>query len=210
MTTFTVFLGGNLQVTDRLKKQIKNSRFIAADSGIYHARTLNVMPELWLGDFDSSNPCDFDEFKNVPRETFPVAKDATDGELAIREAKKRGASNIILCGAFGGLRTDHALLHMTYALSLAKTGMPVFLTSGNEEGWPVLPGQTSYDFAKDMIISIIGFSPLEGLSLQGTKWTLDNENVSFGSSLTLSNVSTGKVEISLQKGYGILLAAQTQ
>lgn len=55
MSTFVILLGGDLVVTDRLKRQIAGARILAADSGIRHAAALGVEPELWLGDFDSAS-----------------------------------------------------------------------------------------------------------------------------------------------------------
>ena len=54
-TSFTLLLGGSLTVTDRLRALTNGSRVIAADSGMRHAADLGVTPELWVGDFDSSD-----------------------------------------------------------------------------------------------------------------------------------------------------------
>ena len=43
---------------------------------------------------------------------FPTAKDATDGELALREAVRRGATSITIVGALGGPRMDHLLANV--------------------------------------------------------------------------------------------------
>ena len=78
-------------------------------------QTLGVMPELWVGDFDSV-PDDLPaELAAVPREAFPPDKDKTDGELAVAEALARGATSLVLAGAFGGTRADHAFLHLALA-----------------------------------------------------------------------------------------------
>ncbi|TIT31323.1 MAG: thiamine diphosphokinase, partial [Mesorhizobium sp.] len=53
MSTFTILLGGDLLRTPRLDRQVEGSRVIAADAGIGHARMLGLVPELWVGDFDS-------------------------------------------------------------------------------------------------------------------------------------------------------------
>ena len=122
MSTFTILLGGDLAPTPRLMGQIAGTRVIAADSGMAHAAALGVTPELWLGDFDSADPELFDRFTAVERKSYPVDKDMTDGELAIAEAVRLGASSFILAGAFGGPRADHAFLHLTAAVSVAETG----------------------------------------------------------------------------------------
>ncbi|TIO18251.1 MAG: thiamine diphosphokinase, partial [Mesorhizobium sp.] len=86
MGTFTILLGGDLVRTPRLDRQIEGSRIIAADAGIGHAHMLGLLPELWVGDFDSVPPNLPENLAAVPRKIFPTEKDMTDGELAIAEA----------------------------------------------------------------------------------------------------------------------------
>ncbi|CAN7296411.1 thiamine diphosphokinase [Mesorhizobium amorphae] len=206
MSTFTILLGGDLIRTPLLDRQIEGTRVIAADAGIGHARMLGVMPELWVGDFDSV-PADLpDDLAAVPRQVFPPEKDQTDGELAISAALERGATSLVLAGAFGGKRADHAFLHLALAVRLAEGGMDVLLTSGAQEGIPLLPGNAGFDYADGTLFSVLGFSDLAGLSVAGAKWPLDHVEVAFGSSLTISNEVKGRLEIALGRGRALLLA----
>ena len=207
MGTFTILLGGELIRTPRLERQIEGSRVIAADAGIGHARMLGLMPELWIGDFDSV-PADLpDDLAAVPRKVFPAEKDMTDGELAIAEALRRGATSLVLAGAFGGKRADHAFLHLALAVRLAEAGTTVLLTSGAQEGAPILPGKAaSFDYANGTLFSVLGFSDLSGLTVTGAKWPLDRVEVAFGSSLTISNEVKGRLGIALERGRALLLA----
>lgn len=206
MTRFTLLLGGELFRTSRLDRQVAGSRVIAADSGIRHAATLGLLPELWLGDFDSS-PSEVDPaFASVPREVFPADKDKTDGELAIAAALERGASSLVLVGAFGGPRADHAFLHLALALRLAESGTEVLLTSGRQEALPLLPGTANFDYDDGTLFSVLAFSELSGLTEQGAKWPLNSVHVPFGSSLTLSNEVRGSLRVSLGSGRALLLA----
>lgn len=206
MSTFTILLGGELRRTPRLDRQVAGSRVVAADAGIGHAAMLGVVPELWVGDFDSV-PQDLpDAFQAVPRMAFPAEKDKTDGELAVEAAFARGATALVLAGAFGGPRADHAFLHMTLAIRLAEAGVGVLLTSGSQEGVPLRPGRTRFDYADGTLFSILGFSDLSGLSLAGAKWPLDDVRVPFGSSLTISNEVRGRLEVALGGGRAMLLA----
>lgn len=206
MSTFTILLGGDLIRTPLLDRQIEGTRVIAADAGIGHARMLGVMPELWVGDFDSV-PADLpDDLAAVPRQVFPPEKDQTDGELAISAALERGATRLVLAGAFGGKRADHAFLHLALAVRLAEGGMDVLLTSGAQEGIPLLPGNAGFDYADGTLFSVLGFSDLAGLSVTGAKWPLDHVEVAFGSSLTISNEVKGRLEIALGSGRALLLA----
>ncbi|WP_455465944.1 thiamine diphosphokinase [Bartonella sp. B39] len=207
MTTFTILLNGDVSITDRLLNQIRKSRVIAADGGMRHAAALNVVPELWLGDFDSSDQDLVSQYSDIPREVFPSDKDMTDSALACERALQKGAKQLILCGAFGGERSDHTLSHMMQALVMAEKGISVLLTSGLEEGWPILPMPFSCDLPDGCLFSIIGFSDLQGLTLSGVKWPLYDKNVSFGSSLTLSNRICGTFSCYLGSGKAILLAS---
>jgi thiamine pyrophosphokinase len=206
MSRFAILLGGGLVRTPRLSAQIAGARVIAADSGIGHASALEVVPELWVGDFDSVPPVLPAHYADIPRKTFPSAKDQTDGELAIAEALGFGATSLVLCGAFGGQRADHEFLHLALAVQLAEAGIEVSLTSGAQEGFPLLPGTTEFDYEDGTLFSILGFSELFGLSVEGAKWPLDSVEVAFGSSLTISNETRGRLRISLERGRAVLLA----
>lgn len=206
MSDFLILLGGDLVVTPRLAAQVRGLRTIAADSGIRHAAALGIEPELWVGDFDSAVESDYRAFPSVARETFPAAKDKTDGELAVDIALARGATRLVLAGAFGGPRTDHAFLHLTLAMSLAERGVSVVLTSGNQEGTPLLPGEHSFDLPSGALFSVLAFSELTGLTLEGAAWPLDKVHVPFGSSLTISNRVDGNLRAGLGSGRALLVA----
>ncbi|MCC6206359.1 MAG: thiamine diphosphokinase [Hyphomicrobiales bacterium] len=206
MSRFTLLLGGDLVVTPRLIAQVVNTRIIAADSGLRHARDLTLNPELWVGDFDSATALLERAYPDLPRERFPAEKDKTDGELAAAIALREGATSLVLAGAFGGLRTDHAFLHMALAVRLAEEGIPVILTSGSQEGLPLPHGRRSFDFADGTLFSIVGLSELAGLTVAGAKWPLANIDVPLGSSLTISNEVRGRLEVELQGGRAILIA----
>jgi thiamine pyrophosphokinase len=192
--------------TPRVDAQVAGARVIAADSGIRHAAALGVTPELWTGDFDSVSDELASAWPDVPREVFPAGKDKTDGELAVQAAFARGATSLVLAGAFGGPRADHAFLHLALALRLAEAGLPTLLTSGAQEGVPLLPGATDFDFAAGTLFSVLGFSDLTGLSVTGARWPLDRVTMAFGSSLTISNEVTSDLRIAIGAGRALLVA----
>jgi thiamine pyrophosphokinase len=206
MSLFAILLGGDLSAAPTVSARMAGARVIAADAGMRHAEILGVVPELWVGDFDSEPAGLPPHLSAVERKVFSPDKAKTDGELAIDIAIERGATSLLLVGAFGGPRADHAFLHMALALRLAETGMPVVLTSGAQEGHPLLAGSTRFDFPVGTMFSLLGFTALTGLSETGAKWPLDSVEVPFGSSLTLSNVATGPLSISLASGRALLVA----
>ena len=206
MSLFLILLGGELTVTPRLKRQISGARVIAADSGMKHAEALGVEAELWIGDFDSSDAALLERYADVPRITFPPDKAQTDGDLAIDEALSRGATRLILAGALGGPRSDHAAHHQMKMLALALSGIDVFLTSGSEEAWPLLPGGREFDFPNGTIFSVNVFDDLKSLTISGARWPLCSQDIKFGSSMTVSNQTLDVLNISMGKGKAAVFA----
>ena len=205
-TTFTILLGGELRLTERLRAAVSGSRFIAADGGMRHALALGVEPEVWVGDFDST-PADLQgAFPNVPKQPYPAAKAATDGEIAVSEAIDRGAKRLILAGAMGGERSDHAIQHLLYGVHLAETGLDVLLISGDEEAVPLPPGNLTLALPPGSLFSVLGFSDLTGLFIENARYPLRDFHLPFGGSRTISNVAEGDVRFSLGSGRAIVLA----
>jgi thiamine pyrophosphokinase len=205
MTRFCVLVGGHLRRTPRILRQVADARVIAADNGMAHAEPLGLAPELWVGDFDSAPPGLMARYGNVEREVHPTAKDASDSELAIDAAVRRGAHDIVLVGGFGG-QSDHALSHVILAVKLAREGLSAMVTSGDEEAYPLIPGRHLLDLPVGSRVSLIALSDLGGLSLSGVQWPLDKRHVLFGSTLTLSNVVTGACQVTLETCYGVIIA----
>jgi thiamine pyrophosphokinase len=203
---FVVLLGGALTATPRLAADIAGARFIAADGGMRHAASLGVTPDVWVGDFDSTPPALLAAWPDVERQPYPTAKNETDGAIAVSAAAERGAKSIVLAGALGGERSDHALMHLLHAVSLAEEGFAIKLTSGEEEAWPLLPGTREIDLPKDSLFSVLGLSPLSGLFLGNVRYPLTDFSLPFGSSRTISNVAEGPIRLSLASGRAVLIA----
>ena len=204
MHDFVILLGGDLTPTDRLRQQIAGARVLAADGGMKHAEILGVVPERWLGDFDSSNRALQEKFATVPRQQFPSAKDKTDGALAIAEAVTRGAKRITLVGGFGG-RFDHALSHGLQLIALAQAGVNCCMTSGDEEAYPLIADVHLPGLRPATRISILGLTALEGLTIEGVRWPLESVLVPMGSTWTVSNETVGDVHASLQQGCALVV-----
>lgn len=203
---FAILMGGTLTPTDRLRNRLAGARIIAADGGMRHAAMLELSPELWVGDFDSTPQSLIDQWPDVPREPYPPAKNDTDGEIAVAAALARGARTLVLAGALGGTRSDHAFMHLLQAARLAQEGLEVMLTSGEEEAWPLLPGTCEIDLPKGSLFSVLGLDALNGLSIAGARYPLAGFHLPFGSSRTISNVAEGTVRFTLSSGRAILIA----
>lgn len=201
-----ILVGGELRDTAELRRRRVGAPdlVIAADGGVRHAELLGVRPDLWVGDFDSSDPLD-SRFADVPREPVSRAKDFTDAELALRIAGERGATRVTFWGAFGG-RVDHTL---ALALLCARAGatLDTELHGGDQSALPLLPGQEmALPTFPGQLLSVVALDDLAGLSLAGVRWPLQGADVPSGSGWTLSNEATGaEVRAQLKGGRALLV-----
>ena len=83
---------------------------ICADGGLKHAK---VAPVAVIGDFDSLS----DKPENLNYVSYPVEKNATDGQLAIDFAKEHGYDAVTIYGALKG-KPDHVLGNLGLLLTL--------------------------------------------------------------------------------------------
>jgi len=204
MSKYVILLSGPVTPTPRLLRQIAGGRVIAADGGMVHAETLKLTPELWVGDFDSTAQALAEKYRNVPRQTHPVEKNASDGELAISEAFRRGATSLVLVGATGG-QLDHVLTHIGFLLTLSDRGVEVLMTSGTEEVYGLAEELRLKDVDIGARLSVMPLTNLIGLSISGVKWPLDRAQIKLGTAHTLANVVTGEVILSLMAGKAVVV-----
>lgn len=206
MSHFAILLAGRMVPTPALRKALSGARVIAADDGIRHARALDLTPELWVGDFDSAPGEPPIALAGVKRETFSRDKDKTDGELAIEAAIALGATKLTLVGALGGPRSDHAFAHLILTLRYFREGLDITLEDGAEQAFPLSAEPRSVDLEPETQFSVLKFSNVAGLTIDGAKWPLHAVDLPFTSILTQSNEAAGPITVSIEKGDAILIA----
>ncbi len=196
-----ILVGGRLTPTRALAALPRPGLVVAADGGARHAAVLGVSIDAWVGDFDSSDDLTLD----LPRTVYPRAKASTDAELAIALAREQGASELVILGAFGG-RFDHTFALALGAVRLAQEGLKVTLHSGNEHGYPLLPGQAlRLSGTPGQTFSVLAASELSGLNIGGARWNLQDEYVALGSGLTVSNEFAGReLTLGLRAGTALV------
>ncbi|MDX1521937.1 MAG: thiamine diphosphokinase [Anaerolineae bacterium] len=180
---------------------------ICADGGANHLAALNLTPDLVIGDMDSVTPAlqaDLRQ-KGVRFEVFPVDKDETDLELAIRLAIDEGATEVEVITTLGG-RMDQALANLLLLTRPEWTGVPLRAVSENEVAWLVREGgHTTIRGAAGDTVSLIPLSHhVTGLTFSGVKWPLTGATLTLGSTWTISNRLVNP-EAHVQLKTGLLL-----
>jgi len=171
---------------------------IAADGGARHASRLGVAIDLWVGDGDSIGEAALAalEASGVPAERSSAEKDESDTELAILAAIRRGASGVVVVGALGGPRIDHALanvsllampdLHGRSATILdarSRIGLIRAPGPGDEPVERPLPGRPG-----DLVSLLPLGAGVEGVTTRGLAYPLLDEPLPAGRVRGLSNV----------------------
>jgi thiamine pyrophosphokinase len=191
---------------------------IAADGGARHAEPLGLDLDLWVGDGDSLGGAGLADLRAgaVPMELAPAAKDESDTELAVRAAVRRGATRIVLLGALGGPRLDHALANIGLLADPALRGVPtcllhpnarvMLLSAPGADGGPVthiLPGP---------IGGLVSLLPqgdgVVGVTTHGLVFPLDDEPLPAGPARGLSNVRAAEdARVSVRSGRLLVFEA---
>jgi thiamine pyrophosphokinase len=172
---------------------------IAADGGARHARTFGVDIDLWVGDGDSLGDAGIAELvaRGVAIERWPTDKDRTDTELAVLAAIARD-HGVVIVGAMGGERIDHALANVNLlslpelvgrAAGIYTSAARIRLVRGDDPdgpaSWTRLTGATG-----DLVSLLPVGGTAVGVSTRGLAYPLADESLHEGSSRGLSNVVT--------------------
>jgi len=125
-----VFLDGDYEDVAYYREWARAADLVvAADGGGRFLAAAGVVPDALVGDFDS---LDEEAVAAAGRRgarvvRHPVRKDQTDGELAVDEALREGAGELVLAGALGAL--DHVLGHLALLGRVEGQGTPARLVS---------------------------------------------------------------------------------
>jgi thiamine pyrophosphokinase len=193
-------------------------RVVAADGGARFAERLGVDIDLWVGDGDSIGADEIAALAaaGVPIERTRPDKDESDTELAIDAALRLGADGVVIVGALGGPRIDHALANVGLLAMPELTGRSAVILDGRSrvqlvrapgpDGDPVtraLPGEIGDR------VSLLPVGPgVEGVTTSGLAYPLADEPLPPGRARGLSNVRTSP-DAAVTVRRGLLLIVES-
>ena len=177
---------------DRLLGSGPPDLVIAADGGALKAVALGFAPNVVVGDTDSLGTAAVQELRDSGVEVLvhPTAKDESDTELAVLEALARGATSLLIVGAFGGARLEHTIANLLLLAMPQLVGCEVVLADGAsvvqlvDDGVPLKIDGRPGDF-----VSLFPLAPLvEGVTTTGLAYPLRGESLTQGPARGLSNL----------------------
>lgn len=206
-----IFSAGPVEDYCRVRSLIGSVDFvICADGGIRHALALGFGPDLALGDFDSAGPALVAEIESrgIPVLRVPAEKDQTDTHLAVDEAVKRGAREIILVGVTGA-RIDHTLSVLLLLPGLPDTVQVTVVDARNVVRLVRPGGRVTVAGSPGDFISLLPLSPqVKGVVAEGVKWPLDGATLRWGESLGVSNqLLESEAFVAVREGYLLVISA---
>ena len=162
---------------------------VAADGGSRHCRTLDLLPDIVVGDLDSldSEARAELEAQGVQFVSHPADKDQTDLELALLHAKQVGALEILVLAGLGR-RWDHTFANLLLAAHTQFSGQRILFLDGEQRLF-VIRGPVRLDARMGERVSLLPLGgDADGVSTRGLQYPLNLETLTFGSSRGISNV----------------------
>jgi len=178
---------------------------VAADGASATALTWGRAPDVVVGDLDSLGDAQRAALQERGSvfETYPRAKDQTDGEIALRAALARGARSIRIAGALGGTRFDHALANVLLLTLPELRGLDLALVDERHDVRVLRgPGSLTLTGTAGEIVTLLPLSTrASGVTTRGLLYALRDGTLLGGHSRGVSNKLTGeRALITLQRG----------
>ncbi|MBQ8396904.1 MAG: thiamine diphosphokinase [Clostridia bacterium] len=200
-----IYTGGDIYPDGLREHPSSDDLRVAADSGYLHARRLGEKIDLLVGDMDSLGVSSTAaaEVEAAGGEVLRVKaeKDETDTQLAVHEAVKRGADEIVIIGGLSG-RLDHTLSNLAILESLCEHRITARIVDGRNRARFVkndslLLANEGYHY-----LSLIAVDEIcKGVSVEGCKYPLENAKLYRTNQYAVSNEMTGPAAlVSVKKG----------
>lgn len=184
---------------------------IAVDGGGAVCIEGGVTPDVLVGDLDSADSETVDELlsRGVPVHRFPAEKDSTDLELAVQEARRLGASELVVTAASAG-RLDHTLAAL--AVLAGAADLRPEIVEPDMSGW-VLGRSATREVrlgGTGSTVSLIPWGGIALVSVRGVRWPLDRAELSPETALGVSNIVTSAegATVSLHQGTLLVLSVR--
>lgn len=211
-----IIAGGTLDIDSKMKWNQRVTDLlapadliIAADGGANHLLQLGSLPHIIMGDLDSIAPktLQFFKKKGIKIQSYPVRKNQTDTELCMLHALDQGADDITFVAATG-TRLDHTLANIFLLTRLTDSGIRARIMDAHNEIYLIRDRLTLAGKPGDLLSLIPLSSRVEGVTVEGLAYLLDDQTLFMGSSLGVSNYFTEKKAV-ISIRSGTLIAARS-
>jgi thiamine pyrophosphokinase len=170
-----------------------------------------VIPDYILGDFDSIDKKVLEKYKTqkIKINELKPEKDFTDTEEAINLAIKLKSSEFVIIGAIG-TRIDHVLANINVLKIALDNNIKAQIINEHNEIELI---NNELIIEKNNLYKYISIMPLttqvEGITITGMKYPLENYTLTIGNSLGVSNEQIEKTaKIKVKDGILIVIKSR--
>ena len=198
-----LFANGELKQTAWLKEILSAADFlIAVDGGLNYLQSLDLAPQLLIGDLDSVNAEQVQWAKALGAsvEKFPIAKNETDLELALLAAHRLGYRELVVVAGLGG-RLDQTLGNLSLLRLPELHDCQVRFEDGDEELF-LIRSETELHGASGDIVSLLPlWEEVTGVLTEELLYPLRRETLYPERTRGISNVMiSSKARVSITTG----------
>ena len=205
-----IVTGGNVE--EFICEHNQFNYIIASDKGLEVLDKCNILPNYIIGDFDSIDKNTLNKYidnKNIVIKKLNPEKDYTDTHMALKLAIDLKSTNITILGAIG-TRIDHTIANIHILKETLNNNIECKIIDSRNEiqlinKKTLIKLDNNYKY-----VSLIPLTTnVEGITLKGFKYPLENASLEIGHSIGVSNEQIEKnAEIDLKKGILILIKSK--
>lgn len=203
-----IISGGCLQPSSYYKQLANSAEYIiCADGGARHAKSLGVMPDIVVGDFDTLNEMEINELSQagVTLIRYPKDKDFTDTHIALLEAIRRGFIEIDIIAALGG-RLDHTIANLMLLCLPEAKKVNVRIAEEDQDVILIRRRSQLYGSAGETISLFSLTDSVKGINTKGLKYSLEQGELKMGLPIGVSNeFLEKKAEIEIEEGLLLVI-----
>lgn len=193
-----------------LLAQYPDAHKIVLDGAIEHCSTYNLIPDVWMGDFDHYLNAK-EIIEKYPNMTVLHTPDQeyTDLEKALFWLSEKNYSNVIILWATGK-RLDHTLNNVVNIAKFNSVFEKIILYDDYSICMPLHKHFEQY-FTQSTVISLVPLGTVTGIVTENLKYPLKNEDLRLGYRNGTSNevLQDGIVRITYQSGDLLLILENT-
>lgn len=187
-------------------------KVIAVDAGLEAVKALGLEPDMIVGDFDTVKTEILEYYRqkeHIVWDTHQPEKDETDTELALLKAQATGCTQVVVLGATGG-RMDHMLGNLHLLFPCLQKGIEAYILDCQNRIY-LIDGEHVFH-RSNLWGKYISFLPLteqvNGITLTGFKYPLNEKDIEIGTSLCISNELAGE-EGTITFTDGVLIVVES-
>lgn len=200
-----IFSGGEFLALPEDIDTKEYSLIICADSGYLASKKTGVLPDVFIGDFDSVSKEEVEIKKII--ELNPI-KDKTDTQEAIDYAIAQGADFITILGALGK-RFDHALANV-HLLKYARSLGAITEIADVDTHITLVTDKAEISKKDGFCLSLLPLTDCTGVSVSGVYYPLENAEMPVGVPYGISNEFTeNKAHISVDAGELLVILSKS-